>query len=350
MTEGPGNGHPQGAYCMLTGAPLITVNGQGTGAAPSVDQLIAARVGAGTRLRTLDLGVLPVHLNGFANFISFLGPNQPVMPDPDPATVFRRLFAALPSSSADRAAFDALRVRRKSVLDSVLHDYQSLARRVAPADRRTLDAHATTLRGIETRLTAAMPAGAPVCARPGEPARTTDPKSNAQLPAIGALQIELLVTALACDLTRVSVLLWGGRGNNLSFPWLQIPDQHHELSHMSGAAAVNKLTRINTFYMEQLAALIAMLKARREAEGTLFDQTLIFACNDLGDGGTHGHKDVPYLLAGNAGGAFRTGRWLRLTPRVTSNDVLVSLMNAMGLPDSSFGRREWCTGPVRGLA
>ena len=231
-------------------------------------------------------------------------------------------------------------------------ELETLRTELGVEDRMRLEAHLTSLRQLETSLAATAGAGVVPGARCGAPAlgSTFDVKTNANFPQVGKLQSEVVAMALACDLTRVSVLLWGGRGNNLSFPWLQIPDQHHELSHMSGAAAVNKLTRINTFYMEQLAALIAMLKARREAEGTLFDQTLIFACNDLGDGGTHGHKDVPYLLAGNAGGAFRTGRWLRLTPRVTSNDVLVSLMNAMGLPDSSFGRREWCTGPVRGLA
>jgi len=32
------------------------------------------------------------------------------------------------------------------------------------------------------------------------------------------------------------------------------------------------------------------------------------------------------------------------------DNLLVTLMNAMGLPDTTFGQADWCTGPLEGLA
>ena len=31
------------------------------------------------------------------------------------------------------------------------------------------------------------------------------------------------------------------------------------------------------------------------------------------------------------------------------NNLLVSILNAMGVPDTKFGKPDWCTGPLTGL-
>ena len=69
---------------------------------------------------------------------------------------------------------------------------------------------------------------------------------------------------------------------------------------------MTKLTKINTWYAQQFATLIARLKAMPDgAGGTLFDNTLVLWCNELAKGNTHGRMDAPYVLAGGAGGALR---------------------------------------------
>ena len=40
---------------------------------------------------------------------------------------------------------------------------------------------------------------------------------------------------------------------------------------------------------------------------------------------------------------------LRFDGRVPHNNLLLSLIHAMGLDDSSFGNPDWCTGPLAGL-
>jgi hypothetical protein len=46
----------------------------------------------------------------------------------------------------------------------------------------------------------------------------------------------------------------------------------------------------------------------------------------------------------------RTGRFLRYDGQgLPHNNLLLSILNAMGVPDRSFGKSDWCTGPLTGL-
>ena len=67
-------------------------------------------------------------------------------------------------------------------------------------------------------------------------------------------------------------------------------------------------------------------------------------------GTTHSHDNMPFLVAGGTW-AFRTGRYVQYTdPNKNSHgDLLVSLLNAMGVPDTTFGDPRYSTGPLPGL-
>jgi hypothetical protein len=352
---GGGDGHQSGMGGMLTGSPLNSGPFAGVGAppagwptGPSVDQRIAEALAAPTKLRSLELGVQVGAADNWGR-MSYRAANQPLPPDDDPAGIYARVFGDL---HTDPAALARLRNRRKSILDTVGGQYQRVAGRLASADRLRLDAHLTTVREIETRLTTDIAAGNPACHDPTViPVATY---SNDAFPAVGALQMDLLAMALACDITRVASLQWSRSVSNMRFSWLGITESHHDLSHRPDEepAAGDKLTRINNWYAQQLAGLIARLKAIPDADGTrVFDNTLILWCNELAKGNTHGRDGAKYVLAGGAAGALRTGRFLDYEGQgLPHNNLLVSLLNLMGVPDQTFGKREWCTGPLAGLA
>ena len=174
---------------------------------------------------------------------------------------------------------------------------------------------------------------------------------NDAFPAIGAHQRDLLVTALACGRTQVASQQWSRSVSQTRFTWLGIQESHHDLSHRpdDDLDAQDKLLRINNWYAGQFAALIAALKAVPEGSGTLFDNCLLLWCNELGRGNTHSRDNAPFVLAGSAGGALRTGRYLEYAD-VPHNDLLVSILNVMGVPDTVFGKPEWCSGPLTDLA
>jgi hypothetical protein len=348
---------------MLTGAELLPGNQKngpkddetfGWPNGHSVDQEIARRLNAPTRYRSLELGVDGWSNTGGSLFnrMIFAGPNLPVPPEDDPARVFARLFAM---EGADPAERERLRAERRSVLDRILPRYARLARRLGAEDRKKLEAHLGALRDIERGLDGGGAAPAAACRRPDRPA-PFDHRANDNFPRAGRLQMDLLIMALACDLTRVASLQWNKATSRVRHEWVGVDDEHHELSHSGDRdlGARDKLQRITTWYASQFAYLIERLASIPEGDGTLLDNTLVLWTSEIGKGNTHSPVDKPFLLGGRAGGALRTGRWLdygrgAAEDRVPHNDLLVSIMNAMGLEADTFGNPEYCTGPLRGL-
>jgi hypothetical protein len=59
--------------------------------------------------------------------------------------------------------------------------------------------------------------------------------------------------------------------------------------------------------------------------------------------------DAPFILAGGAGGYFKTGRMIDFAGDVPHNNLLVSLLNSMGVNATTFGDPAFCTGPLKEL-
>ena len=65
------------------------------------------------------------------------------------------------------------------------------------------------------------------------------------------------------------------------------------------------LIKINQWYAGQIANIVADMKAAKEGAGSMFDNTVILWCNELGEGGAHSHTNIPFLTIGNASGGSR---------------------------------------------
>jgi hypothetical protein len=315
----------------------------------SIDQHIAAVIGNETKFRSLELAVQAGRSANNWNRMSYLGPDQPVPPEGSPYAAFDRIFRdfASPETAGQRAARDRV------ILDAVMDDYDRLLPKVSVADRRKLDAHLTAVREIEGRLGLTPKAALDSCAAPvlNGPENVD---SNDNFPAVGRLQTDLLVQSLACDLTRVASLQWNRSVGGARFTWLGggFDRGHHDYSHDGdeNGDTTERLTQINVWYAEQFAYLVEQLDSIPEGEGTLLDNTVVLWCNELGKGNSHTRNNAPYVLAGGAGGYFQTGRYLKYDGNVPHNNLLLSLVQSMGLDDQSFGLPEWCQGPLSGLA
>lgn len=346
-----GDGHQNGIGGMLTGAPLLPGKFAGQGvpptgwsSGPSVDQRVAEVIGRDTAFRSLELGVQTGIADNFGR-MCYRARNRPLPPLDEPRRAFETLFA---SALADPARREKVRSRRASVLDFAKGEFSALSAELGNADRQRLDRHLTYLREVEERLGKAE-SETLSCSVPELPPELLP--TNDSYPEQGALQMDLLVLALACGRTRVASLQWSRSVSQVRFTWLGIQESHHELSHLpdSDAPAMDKLTQINTWYAEQFATLIERLKSYPEGDGTLFDNSLLLWCNELGKGNVHSRKHAPYVLAGSAGGALETRRYLRYDGDPPHNDFLVSILNALGVPDTSFGDSDWCNGPLSGI-
>jgi hypothetical protein len=344
-STGPGDGHTKGMCNMLTGRislPSAQRSDWARGASgPTVDQEIVAKLAPKTRFPSLQLGVESGRGTGAYVTTSYLGGDRPLPNEDRPDRVFTRLFGG--GGAGDAEAVRRLAAERRSVLDAVGRTYQGLGPRLSPADRQRLDAHLTELRGLEQRL---VPPS--MDARPTNTCGATAPGTGLSFEATGKAMMDLIAFALGCDLTRVVSLQWTRSTSGYVFSFLGARRSHHDLSHSDRTAdAREQLIKINTWYSAQLAYLLGKLRARTEGSGTLLDSTLVMTTNELADGGAHNQFQMPYVLAGRAGGALRTGRFLRSTGN--TNQLLNSVLNAFGVESRGFGDARFGSGPLPGL-
>jgi len=160
---------------------------------------------------------------------------------------------------------------------------------------------------------------------------------------------KMLTAALACDMARVGTIMMAPSRSDIFLTWIAggVTSSHHDYSHMSNSdtAAQQKLVQINQWYAAQVAAMVTLLKAAPEGNGTMFDNTVILWANELGIGNAHTHTQIPLMLAGSAGGYLKTGQAVTMPSGTPHNRLLVALCQAMGLSSvTSFGNPKFCTG------
>lgn len=353
--NGPGDAHQKGTGHCLTGVELQEGDfpgdaglSAGWSSGISIDQHIANHCGQDNLFLSLEFGVV-TQGSSVRSRMSYRGAGQPLPPENDPFTMYLRLFGDPSVTPEERMRLTA---RRAAVLDVVSEQYTQLRSKLGSDDRFKLDTHLEAISTIQTRLNKGTVNFEGACQRP-DLGEALDVNRVANMPLIGKLQMDLMAMAFACDLTRVASLMWSQSTANHIYSWLgeDIREGHHPLAHKGDADTVKieQNTRVNKWHAEQLAYFIDKLKSIPEGDGTVFDNTVIFWTNEQAKGNNHDRDNMPYLLAGSAGGHFRTGRYITQPSPIGHNRLLVSLMNAMGVEGEEFGNPEYGRGPISGL-
>ncbi len=161
-------------------------------------------------------------------------------------------------------------------------------------------------------------------------------------------------------MTRVTSLQFT-HGQDNRFPWLGhgFPyhfEGWHGIFHIDPSQVSGRddpvirpaMLDVMRWYTEIFAYLVQRLAETPDGDGSLLDSTLVVWSCEFGDGAGHNSLDIPVVLAGNLCGRIETGRHLEYYGRST-NDLLVSLLNAFGHDDQTFGWDQVCEGPLPGL-
>jgi len=115
---------------------------------------------------------------------------------------------------------------------------------------------------------------------------------------------------------------------------------HHTLTHEepidSELGYQRRVAELHVYSMEALATFIQAFKNIREGDGTLLDNTLIFANSDTGNSRVHSVDNIPIMLIGSAGGRLKTGLHIAGNGDPVSRIGLTTLQ-AMGIPVGSWG-------------
>jgi hypothetical protein len=322
--DGAGD-HARALASFLTGVQARKTDGTDIRNGVSVDQVAASRVGDRTRLASLEIGCEAGAMAGncdsgyscvYSSTMSWRSATQPLPKETNPKLVFERLFGA---GDANRAKRDAA---RKSILDFVREDAADLQGQLSRADQRKLDEYFSAVRDVELRIERAATLPEIKVDEALKPAGVPE-KYEDHL----RLMADLMVLAFQTDATRICTYVLANEGSNKPYPFINIREGHHELSHHGNdAKKKEKIRDINRFHVTQLAYLLNKLKSVPEGDGTLLDHCLIAYGSANSDGNRHNHDDLPVLLAGRGGGTVKTGRHIRYADETPLNNLWLSML------------------------
>lgn len=325
--------HHTGAVILRCGeAPA----GRQTLAHESIDVTIGDVIGGASRFRSLEMTATGNRTHSY----SFRSANAINPPEVSPVELYQRVFGAefQDPNSPDFKPDPKLMVR-KSVLSAVREDSAKLEKRLGSADRARLDQYFTALRGMEQRLELQLqkPPRAEACRVPAAPAEVPQGLDWELVGMRHALMTDILVAALACNQTRVF---------NMVYSWSSaetvktgVPSTHHILTHEE-ARNEQGYQEMHAWFvrhaMESWAYFVKALAAVPEGNGTLLDNTLVYAHSEHDSAQFHSIDRIPIMTAGRAGGRVRTGLHLDGKDQ-PATAVGLTLMQAMGVNEREWG-------------
>lgn len=348
----PGNltncGHAQGLVQALTGVGPQG-GGQSTQASDiSADMVVSNELNPqGTDALTLYSGA-----KGYiAERISFSGAGVARPAERNPYNIYRNLIG-LVGNGADGSTdpgevtgtANELLVRETSINDLIRDDLESLLARsdLSAADRQRLDAHLTAVRELEMGMTEVATVG---CEEAGLNVSAIEAMENLRFSSNGhmiedivKLHSELVALAFACNANRVATLQWGDGTDATVY---DVPSNSrkwgfHHISHrmQSDGQSGNDPTalvaheEIDALRMQTFKHTIDQFAARG-----LLDKAAVVWTSHVSDGPSHSFRNIPYVIAGSAGGVLKQGEYVA-GGGASNAALLTTLIRATGASGS----------------
>jgi hypothetical protein len=354
-----GDGHYVKVAPFLTGTAVTKTTGSDLRCGGvSLDQVVAQRVGNLTPLPSLELSIEPVTMGvdtnvGFTRLygshVSWSNPQTPVTREINPQLAFDRLFR----SNAVKG--QATSEKDQSILDLVAADARRLQGRVGKLDQLKLEEYFDSVRSVEKRIAfdaarrkdeyAEDPLARKEVEKLGgritdyykDPARLSERKIDHTEQV--RLMLDIIVLAFWTDSTRAATFMFGNEVSGKNFSFLPgVSGGHHQTSHHENdKAKLEEYKRINIWHLQQYAYMLERMKAIKEGEGTLLDNSMVLFGSGMKDGNAHSPQNLPLVLAGRAGNTLATGRHLIYEKKTPLCNLYVGLLKRMGTPVEHFG-------------
>jgi len=369
----PNCGHSNGLVQSLTAQRPTGSNQNATSTGISIDTRIAADLNpAGVDPLTLYSGLKGGYIH---EKLSFSGAGMVRAAESNPYNVYQDLVGLTTPSTGSGGSggsggtgnptAERLALRRQSVNDLVREELNSLRSRprISGEDKRRLDQHFTAIRDIENGM---MGMGLQCSADGLDVDAITAMNSGSAFrqdgmqEEVAKLQMDLVGLAFSCNATRVATLQVGDGtdGTRYTIDGAKV-ERFHYISHRiqsdgsSGASipkAVEWHTAIDRIRMETFKYLLDKWSDYATGTGPLLDNAFAMWSNHIAVGPSHSYQNLPYIIAGSAGGFLKQGAYVD-AGGVTSNKMLNTLAAAMGVkngsaPIDNFGGSELDTGHI----
>jgi hypothetical protein len=278
----------------------------------SVDQKMAEITAQHTRISSLEIALTQDSLAWTAD-----GVRLPAM---------RRcsdIFASLFEEPKNGKTAQRRELRRKgSVLDANLDEVRQLETKMGTEDKGRLDHYLTSVREAEIRtrradvwLDTPMPK-----ISDADRQRTNRDIAPTKAGDYFRTVYDMMVLAFQTDTTRVATFSLGGEGDAFAIPEIGITESRHQLSHHGGDPGyMEKLTKYDTFAIEQFSYFLTRLAETKDLDGKpLLDSTLSLFGSGMSYGHSHGNANLPLVLAGGSSLGLRHGTHLDFNRKATN--------------------------------
>jgi hypothetical protein len=239
---------------------------------------------------------------------------------------------------------------RKSVLSGLMDERRELTSAVGAEDRVRLEQYFSGLRDLERQfdkqLTKPEPIGS--CHHVDPPGE--DPKTSVDASIVAQrhkMLTDLMVMAVACDQTRVFNMAYSAAFASTTKAGYEKP--HHTCTHEEPIdEALGYQPTASWFLrqsMESWAYFVEAFTKVKEGDGTLLDNTLIYATTDSAWARIHSLDGIPAFTAGRAGGKVKSGLHID-GGGSTASRIGYTAMKVLGVDAESWGTKSNMTSKV----
>jgi hypothetical protein len=349
------DGHYAKSASLLTCMPIKqTIGDNISSGGVSVDQVIASNIGHETLFPSLEYGLdritTGVDINvGFTRLygssISWQSPSQPLSKEIDPRLAFDRLF---------RSFVPGVKIKqdpwKQSILDLVMDDAKTLKNNLGRSDQDKVTEYLESIRSVEKRISNSQNKEKFAANITSDIRRElirvnqnideyVEMYAGVDVTEKTRLMLDIMALAFWSDASRVSTFMFGNSVSNRNFSFLDgVHGNHHSISHhMDKSDLLEEYIRITAWHVEQYAYFLGKLKSIKEGDQTLLDNSMIVFTSDLRDGNRHSPRNLPIVLAGNAGGKIKTGLNLSFEKETPLANLYLTMLHALNIEHERFG-------------
>ncbi len=285
----------------------------------------------------------------------------PVDPIQSPRLAYESLFTGfVPPDPAEAAAALAALRRRRSAVDLVLEDAQTLMTKLGSADRVRMERHFDELRDLERRLDEVSTPTEGACEMlpdPGEDPPIGGSVDNGDTDGYASggaysdeetranVMTDLIAMAFTCDLSRSGSIMYTMAQCFLNAnPLFGAPSDIHELGHYGvggGETGLNAVSDGVAWHVHHWGRLVQKLRDTQELDGSsILDHTAMVLVFEGGHGydpesgdalSVHSSENMAVLIAGRAGGLNPMGGQHVSRPGGHPTQVVNTALRAVGV-------------------
>ena len=307
----------------------------------TIDVTVSRVIGRSSRFPSVN-----VTANGdMRTSFSYESANAVNASEPSPLNLYARIFGADYQDPNAPTFTPSPRVMvRRSVLSGVMEQTRELEQVLGAEDRARLDQYYTGLRELERQFEQQLTKPEPIAACVPVAPPAADPAPGIDSDTVSKrhrMLTDLLVMALACDQTRVVNMAYSAAFASTIKAGYEKP--HHTATHEEPVDEALGYQPESSWFarraFEEWAYFVEAFARVKEGDGTLLDNSLIYASTDSGLARVHSIDNMPMFTAGRAGGRVKSG--LHIDGGGTPATRLgFTLMNVMGVDAASWGSKS----------